>query len=131
MQVTPTETTHQTWHITFGTYATRLHNDPRPTVDRRHNKINTPFPPHDPDRQQQPTHPPLLLTRDQCEHIEKTIPQLSERGGWTFITCAAPFEAHKTESRETHQTTATTSISSPPPRDWYTANKSDSGSNAG
>ena len=102
MQVPPQQPapTHQTWHITFGTYATRLHDDPRPTVDRRHNKVNTPFPPPDPDKQQQPTVPPLLLTRDQCEHIEKTMPQLCEGGGWTLITCAAPFEAHESEPRE-------------------------------
>lgn len=79
----------QTWHITFGTYATRLHDDPRPTVDRRHNQVNTPFPPPDPDRQQKPSDPPLRLTREQCEHTEKTIPQLCTQGGWTFITCAA------------------------------------------
>lgn len=89
----------QTWHITFGTYATRLHDDPRPTVDRRHNQVNTPFPPPDPDRQQAPTDPPLLLTRAQCFHIEALIPQLCDRGGWTFITCAAPYE-HQNEPRE-------------------------------
>lgn len=83
-----------TWHITFGTYATRLHNDPRPTVDRRHNIVGTPFPPPDPDRQQKPTDPPLHLTREQCIHIQNTIPHLCKKGGWTFIACAAPFESH-------------------------------------
>lgn len=92
MQVPPPDPTHQTWHITFGTYATRLHDDPRPTVNRRHNKINTPFPPPEPDRQQQPTDPPLLLTPAQRHHIEAIIPKLCERGGWTYRTCAAPCE---------------------------------------
>lgn len=86
-----------TCHITFGTYATRLHNDPRPTVDRRHNIVGTLSPPPDPARQQKPSVPPLYLTRAQCEHIEKTIPQLCPRGGWTFITCAAPYETHRSE----------------------------------
>jgi|GEM_PF-571456 len=81
-----------TWHITFGTYATRLHNDPRPTIDRRHNIVGTPFPPPDPTRQQPPSHSPLRLTCDQRIHIENTIPMLCTRGGWTFITCAAPSE---------------------------------------
>lgn len=92
MQETPPEPTHQTWHITFGTYATRLHDDPRPTVDRRHNKINTPFPPPDPERQQRPVDPPLLLTRAQRHHIEALIPQLCTRGNWIYRTCAAPCE---------------------------------------
>lgn len=82
-----------TWHITFGTYATRLHDDPRPTVDRRHNRVNTPFPPPDTDRQQQPTDPPLLLTLAQRHRIQAIIPALCERGGWTYRTCAAPSES--------------------------------------
>ena len=60
-----TDAAYTTWHITFGTYATRLHDDPRPTVDRRNNTPNTPFPAPDPDRQRKPTHAPLRLTRAQ------------------------------------------------------------------
>ena len=86
-----------TWHLTFGTYAARLHNDPRPTVDRRHNLVGTPFPPPDPDRQQPPTSAPIRLTYEHCSHIEQTIPQLCTRGGWTYHTCAAPFELHPHE----------------------------------
>lgn len=86
------DTVSHTWHITFGTYAARLHNDPRPTVDRRHNIPGTPFPPPDPTRQVPPTEQPLYLTYAQCIHIEKTIPQLCKRGGWTYRTCAAPNE---------------------------------------
>lgn len=93
MQAPLPQPDHQTWHITFGTYATRLHDDPRPTVDRRHNKINTPFPPPDPRRQQQPSAPPLLLTRAQRHHVEALIPRLCTRSNWIYRTCAAAHES--------------------------------------
>ncbi|MEM6756950.1 MAG: hypothetical protein AAF586_07270 [Planctomycetota bacterium] len=80
----------RTWHITFGTYATRLHNDPRPTVDRRHNRRNTPFPAADPPRQRPPSHPPLYLTLEQRRHAERQFPDLCERGGWRLRAAAAP-----------------------------------------
>lgn len=80
----------RTWHLTFGTYATRLHHDPRPTVDRRHNQPGTPFPPPAPSKQQAPAHPPVYLSRAQCEHIEQALPAICTRGNWTFRTCAAP-----------------------------------------
>ncbi|MBB6429956.1 hypothetical protein [Algisphaera agarilytica] len=80
----------RSWHITFGTYATRLHNDPRPTIDRRHNQPDTPFPPPDPDKQQAPANAPVYLTRDQCLHIENALPAICDRGNWTYRTSAAP-----------------------------------------
>ncbi|MGB1123746.1 MAG: hypothetical protein ACPG4Q_00950 [Phycisphaeraceae bacterium] len=39
-----------TWRITLDTYVTRQHEDLRPTVDRRHIQVHTPFPPPDPRR---------------------------------------------------------------------------------
>ncbi|MFA7235386.1 MAG: hypothetical protein WC058_00860 [Phycisphaeraceae bacterium] len=39
-QLDPARTT---WHITFGTYGTRLHGDDRPTVDREHNQRGEAF----------------------------------------------------------------------------------------
>ncbi|NBC11204.1 MAG: hypothetical protein GVY24_05630, partial [Planctomycetes bacterium] len=89
----PLDPARRTWHITFGTYATRLHNDPRPTVDRRHNQLGSAFPPPDPSRQQRPAHDALYLTVEQRRHIEAVIPDLCTRGGWTFRACAAPRDA--------------------------------------
>ena len=31
------------WHITFGTYGTRLHGTFAPTVDKQHNALGTEF----------------------------------------------------------------------------------------
>ncbi|MEM6552151.1 MAG: transposase [Planctomycetota bacterium] len=88
----PLDPTRRSWHITFGTYATRLHSDPRATVDRRHNQINTPFPPPDPKRQTAPADPPVTLNKAQRQHIESALPALCKRGGWTYHIAAAPPE---------------------------------------
>ena len=32
-----------TWHITFGTYGTRLHGSKVPTVDKQHNEVGESF----------------------------------------------------------------------------------------
>ncbi len=82
-----------TWHITWGTYGTRLHGGERPTVDRNHNQLGDPFVYHDPDREARernqmraaPVHP----TTQQQEFIERSIPELCIRGGWNLRTCSA------------------------------------------
>ena len=125
----------QAWHITFGTYATRLHEDPRPTVDRRHNHVGTPFPPPDPARQQKPSELPLRLTREQREHIEKTIPHLCDKGGWVLTTCAAqpdhihillsaPHQTHGKLIRKWLKRWLSGSLTQtfgPPPMRWWSA----------
>ena len=40
-----------TWHITWGTYASRLHGGYRPTVDKQHNQRGEPFLPRDEPRE--------------------------------------------------------------------------------
>jgi len=80
----------RTWHITFGTYATRLHSDARPTVDRRHNQRDTAFPPADPSRQWRPSDEPVILTRLQCQRIQRVLPTLCAKGGWDLRAVAAP-----------------------------------------
>ena len=81
------------WHITFGTYAARLHGDPRLTVDRDHNRIHEPFVEASAARRevasQMLTHVPVKLTRAQRVFVEHTIPALCIRGGWRYDTCAA------------------------------------------
>jgi hypothetical protein len=42
---------HTTWHITFGTYGTRLHGSGRATVDKRHNQLNEAFLSQNSDRE--------------------------------------------------------------------------------
>ncbi len=82
-----------TWHITFGTYGTRLHGSSRPTVDRQHNQRGTPFLPESNKRESfergRLKGSPVVLTQPQQQHIESTVPILCGRGGWVLIACAA------------------------------------------
>lgn len=82
------------WHITFGTYGTRLHGDDRPTVDRPHNRREQPFVGRDPDRAEQARGrmrgESVYLNAPQRGVVEATVPGLCERGGWTYRMCAAP-----------------------------------------
>lgn len=81
------------YHITWGTYGTRLHGDPRGTVDREHNQFGTPvlgFDEHRWEREKMNLKfPPIRLTREQMIFIENAIPNLCERGYWKYHTCAA------------------------------------------
>jgi len=82
-----------TWHITFGTYGTRLHGDDRPTVDRQHNERGMPFVEPDPQRQSaerdRMRFPPIYLTAQQCRFIQQVMPSICRRGGWERRTDAA------------------------------------------
>lgn len=81
------------WHITFGTYGTRLHGDRRPTVDLEHNEYGTPFVPRNDLRRQREEESliaePVRLTPDQRELIERLIPEICQRGGWKLHAAAA------------------------------------------
>jgi len=81
------------FHITWGTYGTRLHGDPRGTVLRAQNTPGTPILEHDPklwdDSKARLRYPPVRLTREQMVFIEATIPDLCGRGFWTLHACAA------------------------------------------
>ena len=82
-----------TWHITFGTYGTRLHGDIRPTVDRNHNRVGTPFLTPD-SRRRALEHESLkfdsvYLTREQCLEAQARLPEICSRGGWTLRVCSA------------------------------------------
>ena len=84
---------HTRWHITFGTYATRLHGCEKPTVDRRHNKLGEPqifdVPAREYDERQSLRDRPIFLTHEQQRFVETVIPVICDRGGWTFIECSA------------------------------------------
>ena len=86
-----------TWHLTFGTYGTRLHGDNRPTVDRQHNQRGEGFVEHDPKRakaeRDRMRGNPVYLAGPQRAVIESVIPDICKRGGWTYRICAAPDEA--------------------------------------
>jgi len=90
---------HTTWHITFGTYGTRLHGDSRPSVDKSHNEMGTPFVPPKIEREKSARDrmklPPRFLTFDQRKLVETTLPQICVRGGWKYrVSSAAPDHVH-------------------------------------
>lgn len=82
-----------TWHITFGTYGSRLHGDERPTVDRTHDIYGTPFLEPDPlwnaGERAVMSAPEVRFTREQMEFVETIIPELCVRGGWVHVASAA------------------------------------------
>jgi REP element-mobilizing transposase RayT len=82
------------WHITVGTYGSRLHGADEPTVDREHNQRGTPFLPPDPQRRRDESAAmrarAVLLNEDQRAFIEASLPSICNRGRWDFIICAAP-----------------------------------------
>ena len=82
-----------TWHITWGTYGTRLHGGERPTVDRAHNQRGEPFMEYDPEleerKRRQMKSPPVHLTREQQAFMQTLIPDLCKHGGWDLRICAA------------------------------------------
>jgi REP element-mobilizing transposase RayT len=88
-----------TWHITFGTYGTRLHGGSRPNVDKQHNERGTEFVPPRIEREDSARDrmkfPPRFLATDQRQFAEITLLQICERGGWEYRVCsAAPDHIH-------------------------------------
>ncbi len=85
--------------ITFSTYGSRLHGDPRLTVDRRHNQFGEPY--IQPDQVRMATEHERLcsnairLTLEQQRHVESVTPVVCDRGGWTHhASSAAPDHVH-------------------------------------
>lgn len=90
---------HTSWHITFGTYGTRLHGDARPTVDKQHNQLHEPFLAYNPDRVDQERllqkFPARCLSLDQRAFVEHFVPVVCDRGGWCYrISAAGPDHIH-------------------------------------
>src|SRR5437667_4426230 len=80
------------YHITWGTYGTRLHGDPRGTVDRDHNQFGEPVLGFDQHRWEREKHnlkfPPVVFTRPRMILVESFLPAICHRGGWTHRTGA-------------------------------------------
>ena len=83
----------QAYHLTFGTYGTRLHGDERGTVQRSMNKPGDPILGKCEQWEQMETRllkfPRVLLSLDQRLTTQEAIPAICSRGGWTFVACAA------------------------------------------
>ena len=81
------------YHITFGTYGTRLHGDERGTVDRRANKYGDPIIGAQPDWQQMERNflrfPPRIFEISHRQLIERLVPVICVRGGWHLHSAAA------------------------------------------
>ena len=87
------------YHFTWGTYGSRLHGDPRGTVERQNNIYGTPVLAHDAERLREQREnlrfPPVSLTIEQCAFAEDAIPAVCERGHWELRARAcAPDHIH-------------------------------------
>lgn len=81
------------WHITWGTYGARLHGGERLTVERAQNQRGEPFVEVKQSRETWERNrlrgTPVSFNREQRRFIEKVLPAICARGGWTLIVCAA------------------------------------------
>lgn len=88
-----TETWPIAYHITVGTYGTRLTGDSRGTVIREQNTFGTPFfPPNcivERVARGMLKYPPVYLSDAQRERVESQASAVCKRGGWVFHTVAA------------------------------------------
>lgn len=80
------------YFITWGTYGTRLHGDPRGTIHRLSNEYGTPTIENDPDMlaemQENLKYDPVFLAKEQMCFIEEILPPVCERGHWKYETGA-------------------------------------------
>lgn len=81
------------YHITFGTYGTRLHGDPKGTVDRSMNIYGDPIIGSDPKRWIRETgllkFSPVVLNLSQRRYVDSIIPSICQKGGWVYHIAAA------------------------------------------
>jgi len=81
------------YHLTFGTYGTRLHGDERCTIHRSMNRPGDPVIGKAEEWEQMERSllkfPAVILTLEQRLLIEKSIPDICRRGGWVFVNAAA------------------------------------------
>lgn len=82
-----------TWHITISAYGARLHGGNLPTVSRDQNQPGQPYVPKNEAfeqfEKQRMKSDRVLFTEPQRVHLESVIPDLCERGRWTFRICSA------------------------------------------
>jgi REP element-mobilizing transposase RayT len=81
------------YHITWGTYGTRLHGDDRGTVSRAENQFGDPLIGATPDWEKMESHllrfPPIILTIEQRCFVEDAFESICQRGKWQPIVVAA------------------------------------------
>jgi REP element-mobilizing transposase RayT len=81
------------YHITWGTYGTRLHGDRRGTVRREASQFDSPIIGRiDKFRNREIEllrFAPRLLDRQRRSFVESAIPEVCRRGKWKLIDCAA------------------------------------------
>ena len=81
------------YHITVGTYGTRLHGEERGTIDRAMNQPGDPIIVRDDAwhqiEQDRLKFKPRILTVEQMIEVERLMPMVCARGGWTHHTGAA------------------------------------------
>jgi len=81
------------YHITWGTYGTRLHGDSRGAVHRSENQFGDPILGRDGDWQSEESNllrfPLRILTMQQRLFVERTTPTICNRGKWDLIAVAA------------------------------------------
>ncbi len=82
-----------TYHITFGTYGTRLHGGEAPTVYHAKNRPGEPFvAPHAELREEnrrRMKEMPCLFDTEPRLFVETEIPAICDQGGWTYHVAAA------------------------------------------
>jgi hypothetical protein len=88
------------YHITWGTYGTRLHGGPRGTVDRKHNQYKEPILKYDEHRWEREKSnlkfAPVVFTCDQMLIVESLLPEICKQGFWTHRTDAVgPDHVHE------------------------------------
>ena len=88
------------FHITWGTYGTRLHGDRRGTVDRTHNEYGQPVLKYDEHRWEREKSmmkfPPVVFSRSEMIIVESLLPQICQQGGWTHrVGAAGPDHVHE------------------------------------
>jgi hypothetical protein len=81
------------YHITFGTYGTRLHGDERGTVCRSENQPGDPIIGSDPtwwmQERNRLTFDPVYLDREKMVYAERVAPDICVRGKWQYHMGAA------------------------------------------
>jgi REP element-mobilizing transposase RayT len=81
------------YHITFGTYGTHLHGNPRGSVDRLHNVPGEPIIGTNAGWERMEASKlrfaPRYLNNDQRGFVEAMVPEICVRGGWDYHNAAA------------------------------------------
>ncbi len=82
------------YFLTWTTYGTRLHGDPRGTVDEEHNRVGEPVLPFDPARhgfmRTKLAQPPLTLSAAAQVAVQDIVMKHTSLRGWRLLALATP-----------------------------------------